>query len=131
MGLCGLLFLVVGGPVARLFNPDPAVTRLAGELLLFAAAFQLFDAVATVHLSALRGAGDTRFTLLVTSAAAWLLTVPAAAGLGLALGWGARGAWLGLTLELGVLAGVTGWRISGLASGRVGRMDLLLGRSAS
>jgi MATE family multidrug resistance protein len=95
--------------------------------MLFAAAFQVFDAMAMVHLCALRSAGDTRFTLLLTTVAAWGITVPAALGLGMVLGWGATGAWLGLTVEVIVLALVSGWRVGGLRSGRVGRLDLLLG----
>ena len=47
--------------------------------------------------------------------------------LGLWLGWGAPGAWLGLTVEIGVLALITGWRVAGIRTGRLGRLDLLLG----
>lgn len=127
MGACGLVFALWGSSLAGLFSRDPEVVRLAAVLLLFAASFQLFDAVATVHLCALRGAGDTRFTLAVTTFTAWGVLVPVTLGLGLGLGWGAEGAWLGLTLEVAALAAVTGWRVAGLGTGRVGRLDLLLG----
>ena len=86
--------------------------------------------MATVHLCALRGAGDVRFTLVVTLACAWGLLVPCALGLGLGLGWGAAGAWVGLLIEVSVLALITSRRVRGLAEGRVGRLDLLLGAAS-
>ena len=125
MGGCGLVFAFGGRWIALAFSRDPEVVELVGELLLFAAAFQLFDAVAMVHLSALRSAGDTRFTLWVTLAARWGILLPATLGFGLALGWGAWGAWLGLNLEVVFLAWVTSRRVRSLAE--VARLDLLLG----
>jgi MATE family multidrug resistance protein len=130
MSAFGVLFACGGEGLAGWFSRDPEVTRLAGLLMLFAASFQLFDAVATVHLCALRGAGDTRFTLVATSLSAWGLTVPATCVLGLGLGWGATGAWLGLTLQVAAVAAATGWRVRGLERGTVGRLDLLLGSAA-
>ena len=56
------------------------------------------------------------------------VTVPPTLTHGLWSGWGATGAWLGLTLEIGVLAAITGFRVLGIRTGRVGRLDVLLGR---
>jgi len=127
MGLAGLVFLTEGQWLASWFTRDPRVVTLAGRLMLFAAAFQVFDALAMVHLCALRGAGDTRFTLLLTILGGWGLLIPGAVVFGLLLGWGAPGAWLGLTCELAVIAAISGWRVRGLETGSVGRLDLLLG----
>ena len=63
MGLCGAVFALGGQEIAGAFTKDPEVARIAGTLMFFAAAFQIFDAVAMAHLCALRNAGDTRFTL--------------------------------------------------------------------
>ena len=112
-----------------MFSQDPKVVEVAGTLMLFAASFQLLDAVAMVHLCALRGAGDTRWSLVATVMTSWGITVPATLFFGLWLGWGAPGAWLGLTLEIATLATITGFRVTGLRKGRVGRLDLLLGAS--
>ena len=128
MSACGLVFALRGQWLASWFSLDPEVVALTGPLLLLAASFQVADAVATVHLCALRGAGDVRFTLLVTLGCAWGLLVPSALGLGLGLGWGARGAWVGLLFEVSALALITGLRVRGLGAGRVGRLDLLLGK---
>ncbi len=127
MGLCGLVFVAFGEPIAGLFTADEAVRALSAELLVFAAMLQLFDAAAMVHLGSLRGAGDTRFTLLVGLGGSWGLLVPLSVALGYAAGWGAVGAWTALCVEVAFLALVTAPRVAGLGQGRVGRMDLLLG----
>ena len=46
--------------------------------MLYAAVFQVCDAIAMVHICALRGAGDTTYTMWVTSLCAWVFTVPCA-----------------------------------------------------
>ena len=122
-----LVFLAGGEALGGLFTTDPEVAALAGRLLLYAAAFQVFDALAMVNLNALRGVGDTRFSLLLTTTGAWLVTLPTTIGMGLLLGWGAEGMWLGLTLEIALLALFSGWRLTGLRTGAVGRREVLLG----
>ncbi len=130
MGVCGLLFALCGAEIASMFTRDQEVVALAAQLMLVAAAFQVFDAVAMVHLSVLRAVGDTRYTLLVTSLASWTLLVPAVFALGIWAGWGAVGAWLGLLAEIAFLAAITAWRVPGIYDGRVVQMELLLGRGS-
>ena len=88
--------------------------------MLIAAIFQIVDAIAMVSLSALSGAGDVRFTMVVSIGAAWLVKLPLGWLLALPLSLDAVGAWLGLTAELFVLAALALWRVRGsrwLASG--------------
>lgn len=127
MGAFGLAFALRGAWLTTLYTNDPAVSRLAGVLIIYAAIFQLMDALAIVHLSALRAVGDVKFTLILTTACAWGITVPLTIFLGLGLGWGAHGTYLGITIELAALASITAWRVRGITSGKVGRLDLLLG----
>ncbi|MCA9543828.1 MAG: MATE family efflux transporter [Myxococcales bacterium] len=127
MGGFGLLFLLTGDALAGAFSADPEVARIGGTLLLFAAAFQLFDAVVMVHLSVLRGVGDTRWTMGVTTLCAWGITVPSTLALAGWLELGAPGAWAGLTGEFALLAFLTARRVAGIGDGTVGRADLLLG----
>lgn len=129
MGGFSVLFAFFGDTLALAFTKDPEVIALAEPLFLLAAGFQMMDAVVMTHLSALRGAGDTRYTLVVTTACAWGLTVPAAIVLGIWLQWGAVGAWLGLLVEIAVLALLTTRRVGGLRAGRVGRLEVLLGEA--
>lgn len=127
MGLCAAIFVIFGELIAGWFTVDPAVRALTAELLKWAALVQLFDAAAMVHFGSLRGAGDTRFTLVVSLIASWGLLVPISLLLGYFAGWGAVGTWAALGAEIAFIALITAPRVAGLGRGRVGRLDLLLG----
>lgn len=94
---CGVIFVVMPEPLIAIFGPDPAVRDVARRLLLVAVAFQLTDAVTLVTRGALAGAGQTRLLMILETVTTWLIQIPA--GWGLALLWGAVGAWLGLVVE--------------------------------
>ncbi len=51
MACSGAVFVSAPNLIARLFTPDPAVIRVGAQLLLVAAAFQLFDGLQTVATS--------------------------------------------------------------------------------
>jgi Na+-driven multidrug efflux pump len=53
-----------------------------------------------IFAGALRGAGDTRFPMAVTGSTIWLVRVPLAYLLALALGWGLVGAWSAMACDL-------------------------------
>jgi len=96
MACAGVVFVSIPKLIARLFTPDPAVIRVGSQLLLVAAAFQLFDGLQTVATGALRGAADTRTPMLANFVAYWLMGLPAGYVLCFTLGWGAVGIWIGL-----------------------------------
>lgn len=100
MGAFGLLFFAVPEPLVRIFNTDAEVVSVGTDLLWVAAMFQVVDAVAMVASGALNGTGDTAFTMWVNISCSWLVLVPAAFLFGPVLGWGAVGAWVGLTCEI-------------------------------
>jgi MATE family multidrug resistance protein len=87
------LFLLAPGALMGLYTSDPDVLRLGPPLLALAAAFQLFDAVQIVAGGALRGAGDTRWPLLVQTLLAWGLRLPLVWLFAFALDGGVVGAW--------------------------------------
>jgi MATE family multidrug resistance protein len=96
MACSGSVFVAVPNLIARLFTPNPAVIRVGAQLLLVAAAFQLFDGLQTVATGALRGAGDTRTPMLANFVAYWLMGLPFGYVLCFRFGWGALGIWIGL-----------------------------------
>ncbi len=70
----GLVFVLAGGPLMRLFTPagmapaDFAPVVGAGVALLRMVAFYtLFDALGIIFMGALKGAGDTRFVMLAAA----------------------------------------------------------------
>ena len=105
--------MLVPGPLIAIFGADPVVADIARDTLLIAAALQVMDAVATVALGSLAGAGDTRFVMVATVGANWLCKVPVSTALVVGAGLGAPGAWLGLMFEIAVLAAVAGSRVRG------------------
>jgi MATE family multidrug resistance protein len=96
MACSGSVFVSLPKLIARLFTPNPAVIQVGAQLLLVAAAFQLFDGLQTVATGALRGAGDTRTPMLANFFAYWLAGLPLGYVLCFRLGWGALGIWIGL-----------------------------------
>jgi MATE family multidrug resistance protein len=96
MACSGSVFVSVPKLIARLFTPNPAVIQVGAQLLLVAAAFQLFDGIQTVATGALRGAAETRTPMLANFVAYWLMGLPLGYFLCFRLGWGALGIWLGL-----------------------------------
>jgi MATE family multidrug resistance protein len=113
MAACGLVFVLLPGPLVGVFGTEPSVASIARTTLLVAAALQIIDAIATVALGSLAGAGDTRFVMVVTVAATWGIQVPVAAAMVLGAGLGAPGAWIGITTEVAVLAVICVARVRG------------------
>jgi MATE family multidrug resistance protein len=103
MTCSGLLFVAFPTLIARLFSPDPMVIRTGAQLLLVAAAFQLFDGLQTVATGALRGSGDTKTPMLANFVAYWLIGLPVGYFLCFKLGWGAVGIWIGLCAGLMII----------------------------
>jgi MATE family multidrug resistance protein len=130
MSLCGLAFLLLGRPLMILFasqDPNLQVNEVfieAGrQILALAAIFQLFDALGIVYVGALRGAGDTRWPMLVTMVLSWGVTV--------GVGWAfvvfmpqlaGTGPWIAASAYVIILGLLVAWRFEG---GAWRRIDLL------
>ncbi len=100
---------------ARLFVRDPDTAATATTLLrIFALALPAIGLHAALA-GALRGAGDVRYPMAVTTCTTWLVRIPAAWFFAVALGWGAPGAWIGAVLDNALRAGLIAARF---ASGR-------------
>jgi len=112
------LMVTLSAYIASLYSPDPKVVETAAGLLLFAAVFQLSDAIQVGAAGALRGYQDTLPVMLITFISYWAI--------GLALGHylafspqefnggeplGARGFWIGLVSGLTAAAIALGYRL--------------------
>lgn len=102
MAVMGLVFILFPQPLIRLFTDDLMVVQMAVTPLRIVGFIQPLLAAAMVFPGSLRGAGDTRFPMYVTGASIWSIRVPAAILLGLGLGMGLTGAWLGMATDLTV-----------------------------
>jgi MATE family multidrug resistance protein len=106
----GLLLFLIPDVLVRAFTDDARVIRLGANLLMIAAAFQLFDGTQAVATGVLRGIGDTRTPMIANVVGHWVLGLPIAYVLCFRLDWGVAGLWVGLSAGLVfvsvVLAGV-------------------------
>jgi len=99
----GVIIYLFRYDVAGLYTNDPSVQTLAGEFLIFAILFQLFDAFAAPIQGALRGYKDVNVTLMMMILAYWVIALP----VGFVLSntdLGAKGYWVGLIVGLSVSA---------------------------
>lgn len=143
MGICGLIFLLFGEDLMRFYletmsqfeagaassveslKPDQIaqVVKIGSGLFLFAAIFQLSDALCISYNGALRGAGDTLWPMIVTGLISWVAMI----GLGSLIVWlfpelGAKGPWIAATIYIVIIGVLLCWRFE---SGAWEKIDLL------
>lgn len=106
----GVTFAWNGRALLQLFTSDAVAVDVGATLLIFAATFAGFDVFTIVFMGALRGAGDTRWIMIVVTAGAYLVQLPLAALFAFGFGLEAKGAWLGATIYIIGLSGVFFWR---------------------
>jgi len=70
-----VLFLIFARPLTALFGDDPALVDAGSAAIMAVVLTQPFWAVTFVYAGALRGSGDTRTPLLITSAIMWLAVI--------------------------------------------------------
>ncbi|MBI4675516.1 MAG: MATE family efflux transporter [Chloroflexi bacterium] len=106
MWMCamGVLFIVAREPLMRLYTTEAEVVALGSVLLILIGLMQPFQATAIILGSALRGAGDTRATLLISTLSTWGLRVGLGYVFGIAFGLGLTGIWLGWCADFFVRA---------------------------
>jgi MATE family multidrug resistance protein len=114
------LLLLFRQSIAGLYTNDSDVLRLAADLLLFVAVWQLVDNSQVTTIGVLRGFKDTRMPMLVALLAYWMVGLPVGAAFGfgfieVAAFAGLRGFWLGLCVGLLVAAVVLVTRFVWLA----------------
>jgi MATE family multidrug resistance protein len=108
--LFGLIFVVFHNFLPHLFLnmsdvsqqlDNTEIIKIASQLLLVAAVFQISDGIQVVVLGALRGLQDVKIPMYITFVAYWVVGFPISYFLGKHTDLGATGIWIGL------LAGLT------------------------
>ena len=108
-----LVFTVVfavGGPlIVSGFTHEADVAKLAAELLIIAAIFQIFDGGQAVASGALRGLTDVKIPTLLTFISYWVMALPTGYYLGVQRN-DPHGVWIGLAVGLGATYLMLSWR---------------------
>jgi len=89
-----------------LISKDPEVMELGSKILMLAGVFLLADGFGICANGALRGAGDTRFMMVVGTLYAWFLFLPLAYVLGYTLNGGVVWAWVAAMIYI-IIFGIT------------------------
>jgi MATE family multidrug resistance protein len=114
MGLSGAVFAALFGAagliifnkeVASLYTNELSVLELTQQFLIYAAFFQLSDAVAAPIQGALRGYKDVTVTFIMALISYWVIGLPVGYVLSYYPAFGPFGYWLGLITGLAVGAG--------------------------
>ena len=100
MSLSGLLFITIPHLLIGVFTPVPLHREVAPQLLWVCGWVQPFFAVAIVLSHAIKGAGDTRSTMIIGYASLFLVRLPLAYLLGVTFELGLVGVWYGLCAEM-------------------------------
>ncbi|MEA2573912.1 MAG: hypothetical protein QOH93_1210 [Chloroflexia bacterium] len=117
MTVMGVVFFFFGEGILRIFTDDPRLLKVGVDALKVIAFSQPFLAYAFVVAGSLRGAGDVKYPMWVTTIAVWAVRLPTGAFLGLpqviipftnvsipGLGLGLQGIYAALIVEAGIRA---------------------------
>jgi len=102
----GLAFALVPAVFLGLFTSSPDVVSAGIGSMVVIGIAQPFQAIIFTIGGALRGAGDTRYTLAITIVNWFVVRLPLAVGLGIVVGWGLTGVWLAVAIDYAIRAGL-------------------------
>ncbi len=101
IGVCflALLSAPIAGALASFYTNDPGVILVGETSGLLNALFMPFWAASWVLPAGLKGARDARYTMWVSMLGMWGCRIVAGYTLGVILGWGVNGVWMGMFLD--------------------------------
>jgi len=115
-----MILLTASEFLVSIINQDPKVIEIAVLLLMFAAFFQVADALVIGAQGSLRGYKVTIAPMLIMLISFWLLAMPFGYSLAVTDFWniqlGAPGMWTGMCVGLFVCAGLMVWRMNHITS---------------
>lgn len=97
---CCLLFCLFRQQLPLLFNHEEKVISIAASLLLFAALFQIPDAIQATSAGLLRGIKDVNISTAFIFVAYWVLGLPIGYALAFHFGMNEKGIWIGFICGL-------------------------------
>jgi len=110
MGILGLVMVFFGEQLTGFISKESIHLALVPRLLFIAGITQVGFAIMMVIRQALKGVGDTFWTMVITSFSSWCIRLPAAWYLGVYLDLGLVGIWYALCGEMLIRASLFVWR---------------------
>ena len=107
LGLVGVAFVALAGPIVSLFTSDPTVHLWGARCLRTVAAGFLFYAYGMVVSQSFNGAGDTRTPTLINFFCFWVWEIPLAWMLSHHTSLGPQGVFLAMTIAFCTVAVVS------------------------
>lgn len=98
--LSALILFMFREPIANLYSTDGKVIEYAVQFLVFAAIFQLSDAIQAPVQGALRGYKDVTITFIMAIISYWVIGLPVGYMLATYTEFGPFGYWIGLVTGL-------------------------------
>lgn len=95
----GAIFIFFGKNIVALYNDDPVIVSQGALIMLFVGFTQPLQSSQFILTGALRGAGDTKATAVITFVTVLLLRPIAAIYFINQLHWGLEGAWLAFIID--------------------------------
>ena len=100
MGVMSLIMLPSRGLLIRAFNLDPASVVFFNPIFITLVIFSpIFWPFSFILPSALRAVGDVKYTMMVSVATMWGFRLMLAYVIGVALGFGLMGVWIGFYVD--------------------------------
>jgi multidrug resistance protein, MATE family len=112
MALMCVTYVTFRAPFITFFNTDPVVIHVGSNILLCAAAFQIFDGMGITFAGALRGAGDTHWTAGITVMLLLGVFAPLSLGSVAFTSLESLGPWLAGTVNVILLGLALWWRFA-------------------
>lgn len=94
-----ILFVTRGRWIYSLFTTDPAILKVSEYIMFIASVVTMFQAFQLVYMGSLRGAGDTRYTAVVSMISIMILRPGLAWILAYPVGLGLVGAWMSFLID--------------------------------
>ncbi len=97
---CAVLFVLFRRQLPPFFTSNASVLKMAAELILLAAVFQISDATQAIGAGLLRGIKDVKTPTVLIGVAYWVIGIPVGYLLAFKTDMGAGGMWVGFILGL-------------------------------
>lgn len=94
--LCFIIIIFIKEDFAKFFINEPVIIEIASVVLILAGLFQISNGLQLLGISMLRSIHDVNRPTIVTMFSYWVVGIPVSYLLGVRLGYGLSGVWMGL-----------------------------------